>query len=156
MEVTYFHSYIDGVDFVFIDSPNFRHLQDNIYRGSREVVIYFCWVEEYFHCWGQREKKCGEKTVLFCELFVSCLSKMIMTYEMNDQNPVLFWFKVFYKLILHCHIFKTAQLPITISLLLFISFWLSSCSLMEQDILKRMVLFCKAAAEVHELNDFSD
>lgn len=42
MEVTYFHSYIDGVDFVFIDSPNFRHLQDNIYRGSREVVIYFC------------------------------------------------------------------------------------------------------------------
>jgi len=24
---------------------------------------------------------------------------------------------------------------------------------MEQDILKRMVLFCKAAAEVHELND---
>lgn len=79
MEVTYFHSYIDGVDFVFIDSPNFRHLQDNIYRGSREVVIYFCWVEEYFHCWGQREKKCGEKTVLFCELFVSSISKMVMT-----------------------------------------------------------------------------
>lgn len=25
---------------------------------------------------------------------------------------------------------------------------------MEQDILKRMVLFCKAAAEVHELNGF--
>ncbi|KAG4958744.1 hypothetical protein GLYMA_13G062700v4 [Glycine max] len=39
MEVTYFHSYIDGVDFVFIDSPNFRHLQDNIYGGNREDIL---------------------------------------------------------------------------------------------------------------------
>ncbi|KAK7381299.1 hypothetical protein VNO78_33882 [Psophocarpus tetragonolobus] len=39
MEVTYFHAYIDGVDFVFIDSPNFRHLHDNIYGGGREDIL---------------------------------------------------------------------------------------------------------------------
>lgn len=39
MEVTYFHAYIDGVDFVFIESPQFRHMGDNIYRGNRTVDI---------------------------------------------------------------------------------------------------------------------
>lgn len=37
MEVRYFQAYIDGVDFVFIDSPMFRHLEKNIYGGKREV-----------------------------------------------------------------------------------------------------------------------
>ncbi|TKY50254.1 Granule-bound starch synthase 2 [Spatholobus suberectus] len=39
MEVTYFHAYVDGVDFVFIDIPNFRHLQDNIYGGNRQDIL---------------------------------------------------------------------------------------------------------------------
>ncbi|KAL2335505.1 hypothetical protein Fmac_016718 [Flemingia macrophylla] len=39
MEVSYFQAYIDGVDFVFIDSPIFRHLQDNIYGGNRMDVL---------------------------------------------------------------------------------------------------------------------
>lgn len=37
MEVAYFQAYIDGVDFVFLDSPLFRHLGNNIYGGGREV-----------------------------------------------------------------------------------------------------------------------
>lgn len=40
MEVTYFQAYIDGVDFVFIESPKFRHIGDNIYGGNR-TVRYF-------------------------------------------------------------------------------------------------------------------
>ncbi|KAM5581394.1 hypothetical protein ABKV19_010554 [Rosa sericea] len=39
MEVAYFHSYIDGVDFVFIDSPMFRHMENNIYAGKREDIL---------------------------------------------------------------------------------------------------------------------
>lgn len=38
MEVNYFQTFIDGVDFVFIDSPNFRHLNQNIYGGNRVVM----------------------------------------------------------------------------------------------------------------------
>ncbi|XP_050381500.1 granule-bound starch synthase 2, chloroplastic/amyloplastic [Argentina anserina] len=39
MEVAFFHSYIDGVDFVFIDSPMFRHMENNIYGGKREDIL---------------------------------------------------------------------------------------------------------------------
>ncbi|KAF0901744.1 hypothetical protein E2562_006210 [Oryza meyeriana var. granulata] len=46
LEVKYFHAYIDGVDFVFIDAPLFRHRQDDIYGGSRQEImkrmILFC------------------------------------------------------------------------------------------------------------------
>ncbi|KAH9621052.1 hypothetical protein KSS87_014173 [Heliosperma pusillum] len=35
IEVGYYQTYIDGVDFVFIDAPVFRHLGGNIYGGSR-------------------------------------------------------------------------------------------------------------------------
>lgn len=37
MEVAYYHAYIDGVDFVFLDSPVFRHAEKNIYGGDRLV-----------------------------------------------------------------------------------------------------------------------
>lgn len=37
MEVNYFHAYIDGVDFVFIDTPMFRHIENNIYGGNHVV-----------------------------------------------------------------------------------------------------------------------
>lgn len=37
MEVAYYHAYIDGVDFVFLDSPVFRHVEKNIYGGDRLV-----------------------------------------------------------------------------------------------------------------------
>ncbi|XP_039144704.1 soluble starch synthase 2-2, chloroplastic/amyloplastic isoform X1 [Dioscorea cayenensis subsp. rotundata] len=39
MDVTYFHAYIDGVDFVFIDSPIFRHRQNDIYGGNRQDIL---------------------------------------------------------------------------------------------------------------------
>ncbi|WVZ73689.1 hypothetical protein U9M48_021971 [Paspalum notatum var. saurae] len=45
-EVTYFHSYIDGVDFVFIEAPPFRHRHNDIYGGERSDIlkrmILFC------------------------------------------------------------------------------------------------------------------
>jgi starch synthase len=46
MEVTYFQAYIDGVDFVFIDSPIFRHLESNIYGGNRVVIFYLCLLKD--------------------------------------------------------------------------------------------------------------
>lgn len=45
-EVSYFQAYIDGVDFVFIDSPMFRHVENNIYGGNRvdilKRMVLFC------------------------------------------------------------------------------------------------------------------
>ncbi|PWA71360.1 granule-bound starch synthase 2, chloroplastic/amyloplastic [Artemisia annua] len=37
MEVRYFHTYIDGVDFVFIANPIFQNLGSNIYGGNRQT-----------------------------------------------------------------------------------------------------------------------
>ncbi|KAK8710149.1 hypothetical protein V6N13_145488 [Hibiscus sabdariffa] len=46
MEVTYFQAYIDGVDFVFVDSPLFRQMQNNIYGGNHvdilKRMVLFC------------------------------------------------------------------------------------------------------------------
>ncbi|CAI9752713.1 unnamed protein product [Fraxinus pennsylvanica] len=46
LEVTYFQTYIDGVDFVFMDSPLFRHIENNIYGGNRvdilKRMVLFC------------------------------------------------------------------------------------------------------------------
>ncbi|KAI3936159.1 hypothetical protein MKX01_021439 [Papaver californicum] len=39
MEVNYFQAYIDGVDFVFIDSAIFRNIENNIYGGKREDIL---------------------------------------------------------------------------------------------------------------------
>ncbi|MED6138814.1 hypothetical protein PIB30_078089 [Stylosanthes scabra] len=46
MEVRYFQAYIDGVDFVFIQSHMFHNLEHNIYAGNRldilKRMILFC------------------------------------------------------------------------------------------------------------------
>ncbi|XP_019250481.1 PREDICTED: granule-bound starch synthase 2, chloroplastic/amyloplastic [Nicotiana attenuata] len=46
VEVTYFQAFIDGVDFVFIDSHMFRHMENNIYGGNRvdilKRMVLFC------------------------------------------------------------------------------------------------------------------
>ncbi|CAL9072789.1 unnamed protein product [Musa textilis] len=39
LEVTYYHAYIDCVDFVFIDSPVFRHIENDIYGGNRRDIL---------------------------------------------------------------------------------------------------------------------
>ncbi|XP_021905256.1 starch synthase 2, chloroplastic/amyloplastic-like isoform X2 [Carica papaya] len=45
-EVAYFQAYIDGVDFVFMDTPMFRHLGSSIYGGSQldilKRMVLFC------------------------------------------------------------------------------------------------------------------
>jgi len=35
-QVGYFHGYLDGVDYVFVDHPCFHGRQDNIYGGDRQ------------------------------------------------------------------------------------------------------------------------
>ncbi|GJN20708.1 hypothetical protein PR202_gb08118 [Eleusine coracana subsp. coracana] len=40
MEVNYYHAYIDGVDFVFIDNPIFHNVESEIYGGNRTVQWY--------------------------------------------------------------------------------------------------------------------
>nr|DAD34889.1 TPA_asm: hypothetical protein HUJ06_005529 [Nelumbo nucifera] len=39
VEVNFFQAYIDGVDFVFMDIPMFRNIENNIYGGSREDIL---------------------------------------------------------------------------------------------------------------------
>ncbi|XP_039016995.1 granule-bound starch synthase 2, chloroplastic/amyloplastic-like [Hibiscus syriacus] len=39
MEVSYYHAYIDGVDFVFMDTAMFRHMQNDIYGGKRQDIL---------------------------------------------------------------------------------------------------------------------
>ncbi|KAK8717116.1 hypothetical protein V6N13_044397 [Hibiscus sabdariffa] len=39
MEVSYYHTYIDGVDFVFMDAAMFRHMQSDIYGGKRQDIL---------------------------------------------------------------------------------------------------------------------
>lgn len=39
MEVMYYQAYIDGVDYVFIDSPVLHHIENNIYGGKREDIL---------------------------------------------------------------------------------------------------------------------
>lgn len=38
VEIGYFHGYIDGVDYVFVDHPCYHGRQDNIYGGDRGEV----------------------------------------------------------------------------------------------------------------------
>ncbi|KAF6134505.1 hypothetical protein GIB67_028526 [Kingdonia uniflora] len=46
VEVSYFQAFIDGVDFVFIESHMFRHIENNIYGGQRleilKRMVLFC------------------------------------------------------------------------------------------------------------------
>lgn len=39
MKVIYYHAYIDGVDFVFIDNPIFHHVENEIYGGDRTDIL---------------------------------------------------------------------------------------------------------------------
>ncbi|PAN47190.1 hypothetical protein PAHAL_9G241000 [Panicum hallii] len=39
MEVKYYHAYVDGVDFVFIDNPIFHHVESEIYGGNRTDIL---------------------------------------------------------------------------------------------------------------------
>ena len=39
-QVGYFHGYLDGVDYVFVDHPSFHHVADDIYAGSRQDILF--------------------------------------------------------------------------------------------------------------------
>ena len=39
-EIGYFHSYRDGVDYVFIDHGAYHHVRDSIYAGERSDVMF--------------------------------------------------------------------------------------------------------------------
>ena len=41
-KVGYFHSYIDGVDFVFVDHPSFNQRGNDIYGGGRLELMFRC------------------------------------------------------------------------------------------------------------------
>ena len=41
-QIGYFHGYIDGVDYVFVDHPSYRHLGENIYGGDRMSIAFRC------------------------------------------------------------------------------------------------------------------
>ncbi|XP_010246168.1 PREDICTED: granule-bound starch synthase 2, chloroplastic/amyloplastic-like [Nelumbo nucifera] len=39
IEVTFFQAYIDGMEFVFMDGPMFRNIEENIYGEGREDIL---------------------------------------------------------------------------------------------------------------------
>ena len=41
-QVGYFHGFIDGVDWVFVDHPSFHHFEHEIYGGSRTDILFRC------------------------------------------------------------------------------------------------------------------
>lgn len=42
VEVGYFHGYIDGVDYVFVDHPSFHNVAHHLYAGSRQEIQFRC------------------------------------------------------------------------------------------------------------------
>lgn len=42
LQVGYFHGFIDGVDYVFVDHPSYHHYAGNIYGGERPEIQFRC------------------------------------------------------------------------------------------------------------------
>lgn len=42
VQVGYFHGYIDGVDYVFVDHACFQGRQGDIYGGDRQSILFRC------------------------------------------------------------------------------------------------------------------
>jgi starch synthase len=40
--VGYFHGFMDGVDYVFVDHPAYHHVASDIYAGSRTDILFRC------------------------------------------------------------------------------------------------------------------
>jgi hypothetical protein len=40
--VGYFHGFLDGVDYVFVDHPAYHHVASDIYAGSRTDILFRC------------------------------------------------------------------------------------------------------------------
>ncbi|GMI68468.1 starch synthase 2 [Hibiscus trionum] len=89
MEVSYYHAYIDGVDFVFMDTAMFRHMQSDIYGGKRQDIL--------------------KRMVLFCKAAVEvpwyvpcggvCYGDGNLVFIANDWHTALLpvYLKAFYR-----------------------------------------------------------
>ena len=42
VQVGYFHGYIDGVDWVFVDHPAYHAVRDSIYSGNNRDILFRC------------------------------------------------------------------------------------------------------------------
>ena len=42
VQIGYFHGFMDGVDYVFVDHPSFHGFAGNIYGGNRQDVAFRC------------------------------------------------------------------------------------------------------------------
>ncbi len=42
VQVGYFHAFVDGVDYVFVDHPCFHGRGKNIYGGERQEILFRC------------------------------------------------------------------------------------------------------------------
>ena len=42
LQVGFFHGYLDGVDWVFVDHPSFHGFANNIYGGNRQDITFRC------------------------------------------------------------------------------------------------------------------
>ncbi|CAA3022274.1 Hypothetical predicted protein [Olea europaea subsp. europaea] len=89
MKVTYFQTYIDGVDFVFMDSPVFRYIENNIYGGNHVDIL--------------------KRMVLFCKAAVEvpwlvpcggvCYGDGNLVFIVNDRHTALLlvYLKAYYR-----------------------------------------------------------
>lgn len=41
-QVGYFHGYLDGVDYVFVDHPAYHHVAHDLYAGSGPEIQFRC------------------------------------------------------------------------------------------------------------------
>ena len=42
LKVGYFHGFLNGVDYVFVDHPAYHHVAGDIYAGSRTDILFRC------------------------------------------------------------------------------------------------------------------
>lgn len=71
----YFHAFIDGVDFVFIDAPLFRHRQGDIYGGNRQVKFHNSLL---LHWLSKIKPKCFQLKYIFPILLQEIMKRMIL------------------------------------------------------------------------------
>lgn len=88
MEVGYFHSFIDGVDFVFVDSPVFHAFASSIYGGSREVLIFLV-----LSCGDTKPLSCQRRVCqpdVFCSLLVNLQSTKLDSGVLSKEPCALY------------------------------------------------------------------
>lgn len=100
MEVTYFQAFIDGVDFVFIDSHMFRHIGNNIYGGNHVVnphahfsceFLIFILIPEFQTPWFML-KSISESFVELPDLMFFLVTKIWALWDWDILDACVFSF----------------------------------------------------------------